>query len=134
MRQRLTWAITLVSVASVALFALPLAVIVSRSYRDEERLRLERDTIAATRRVDIAAQPSDRVDFRVPATAWRFTGVMDDDSPARARSSRRSAAKRQRAGAPAEPRAGLKRETSSFPCFGPYEIPSRVRAEMGTAS
>lgn len=63
MRRRLTKAITLVAVASVALFALPLAALVHRSYRDAELLRLERDTIAATRRVDLAAQPGDAVEL-----------------------------------------------------------------------
>ncbi len=63
MRRRITWAITLVAVAAVTLFALPLAAIVARTYRDEEQLRLERDTIAATRSIDIAAGRGDPVEL-----------------------------------------------------------------------
>lgn len=63
MRRRITWAITLVAVASVTLFALPLAATVGRTYRDEELLRLERDTIAATRQIDIAPGSGDPVEL-----------------------------------------------------------------------
>lgn len=63
MRRRLTWAITLVAVASVTLFALPLAAFVGRTYRDEELLRLERDTIAATRRIDVTPGGADPVEL-----------------------------------------------------------------------
>lgn len=39
---------------AVVLLAVPLAVILQRSNRDEELLRLQRDTVAATRQVDLA--------------------------------------------------------------------------------
>ncbi|MEA2478975.1 MAG: hypothetical protein QOJ07_897, partial [Thermoleophilaceae bacterium] len=54
MRRRLTLAIVGVTAAAVALFALPLAVELGRSYRDEELLRLQRDTVAATRAIDVS--------------------------------------------------------------------------------
>ena len=49
MKRRLVLAIAGVAGCAVLLFALPLAVVLQRSYRDEELLRLQRDTDAATR-------------------------------------------------------------------------------------
>ncbi|MEA2496124.1 MAG: hypothetical protein QOJ29_4035 [Thermoleophilaceae bacterium] len=63
-------AIALVAAASVALFALPLAFAVQRSYRDEELLRLQRDTVAATRAVDIANSTADPLEL--PASRDRL--------------------------------------------------------------
>lgn len=63
MRRRLILAIAVVAAASVALIGLPLAVLVGRVYRDEELLRLQRDTVAATRQVDIAPTGSDPVEL-----------------------------------------------------------------------
>jgi signal transduction histidine kinase len=54
MKRRLVLAIAGVAAAAVTLFALPLAVVLERSYRDEELLRLQRDTIAATRGIDLS--------------------------------------------------------------------------------
>jgi signal transduction histidine kinase len=53
MKRRLVLAIAGVAGSAVLLFALPLAVVLERSYRDEELLRLQRDTAAATRGVDL---------------------------------------------------------------------------------
>jgi signal transduction histidine kinase len=53
MRRRLTFAIAGVAAAAIVLFAVPLAVVLQRSYRDEELVRLQRDTIAATRAIDV---------------------------------------------------------------------------------
>jgi signal transduction histidine kinase len=55
MRRRLMIAIAGVAAAAVILFALPLALVLQRSYRNEELLRLQRDTIAATRAIDLGA-------------------------------------------------------------------------------
>ncbi len=55
MKRRLVLAIAGVAAGAVLLFALPLAVVIERSYRDEELLRLQRDTNAATRGVDLSA-------------------------------------------------------------------------------
>jgi signal transduction histidine kinase len=53
MRRRLVLAIAGVAAAAIVLFAVPLGVVLDRSYRDEELLRLQRDTIAATRAIDV---------------------------------------------------------------------------------
>lgn len=54
MRKRLVIAITGVAAAAVLLLALPLAMVLRNNYRDDELLRLQRDTAAATRQVDIS--------------------------------------------------------------------------------
>jgi len=68
-RRRLVLAIALVAAASVALFGLPLAVLVQRVYTDEDLLRLQRDTVAATRRVDVAPTGADPVELPRSADA-----------------------------------------------------------------
>ncbi|MGI8729011.1 MAG: HAMP domain-containing sensor histidine kinase [Solirubrobacteraceae bacterium] len=70
MRRRLVIAITAVTAAAVGLFALPLAVVLQRNYRSEELLRLQRDTVAAARKIDIGPSTDDPVEF--PAGANRF--------------------------------------------------------------
>jgi signal transduction histidine kinase len=57
MRRRLVLAIAGVAAAAVTLFALPLALVLERSYRAEELLRLQRDTVAATRGIDVSQTP-----------------------------------------------------------------------------
>jgi len=56
-------AIVAVAAGSVVLFAVPLAVVLQRSYRDEDLLRLQRDTIAATRGIDLSARRGDPVEL-----------------------------------------------------------------------
>jgi signal transduction histidine kinase len=56
-------AIAGVAAAAVVLFALPLALVLRHSYRDEALLRLQRDTIAATRAVDLGASGRDPVEL-----------------------------------------------------------------------
>ena len=63
MKRRLVLAIAGVATCAVALFALPLGVVLERSYRDEELLRLQRDTVAATRGIDLTASRSDQVEL-----------------------------------------------------------------------
>lgn len=63
MRRRLVLAIALVAAASVALFALPLALALRETYRDDERIRLERDTVGATRQIDLTTQPNDTIEL-----------------------------------------------------------------------
>lgn len=53
MKRRLVLAIVGVATLSVVLFAVPLGLSVQRTYRDEELLRLQRDTVAATRAIDL---------------------------------------------------------------------------------
>jgi signal transduction histidine kinase len=52
-------AIAGVAAASVVVLAIPLALVLQTSHRDEELLRLARDTAAATRRIDIGAASAD---------------------------------------------------------------------------
>jgi signal transduction histidine kinase len=54
-RRRLVTAIAGVAALAVILFAVPLAVVLARTYRDDELLRLQRDTVAATREIDVGA-------------------------------------------------------------------------------
>ncbi len=56
MRRRLTLAIVAVTAIAVTLFALPLGVVLQRSYRQQELLRLQRDTVAGTRQIDLGAR------------------------------------------------------------------------------
>ncbi|WP_169542278.1 HAMP domain-containing sensor histidine kinase [Solirubrobacter soli] len=56
-------AIAAVAAAAVVLFALPLAFVVARNYRDDELLRLQRDTIAATRAIDVDPRRHDPIEL-----------------------------------------------------------------------
>jgi signal transduction histidine kinase len=69
MRRRLVLAISGVAAASVLLFALPLAIAIHRTHRDEELLRLQRDTVAAARQIDVGAGRGDPVE--IPHTGDR---------------------------------------------------------------
>jgi signal transduction histidine kinase len=62
-RRRLVLAIAGVAAAAVVLFAVPLAVVLQRTYRDEALLRLQRDTIAATRSVDLSRDHGDPIEL-----------------------------------------------------------------------
>jgi len=62
-KRRLVLAIVGVAGGAVLLFALPLAVVLERSYRDEELLRLQRDTVAATRSIDLSRGTRDRIEL-----------------------------------------------------------------------
>lgn len=63
MRRRLALAIAAVAAAAVILFALPLAVVLQRNYRNQELLRLQRDTVAATRALDLGPPGRDPVEL-----------------------------------------------------------------------
>ena len=63
MRRRLVIAIAAVAGAAVILFAVPLGIVLQRGYRDEDLLRLQRDTIAATRAIDLPSQHGDPVEL-----------------------------------------------------------------------
>jgi signal transduction histidine kinase len=63
-RRRL--AIAGVACAAVVLFAVPLAVVLTQSLRDRELLRLQRDTVAATREIDLSRIAGDPIE--VPAS------------------------------------------------------------------
>src|SRR5690349_25088052 len=63
MRRRLMLAIAGVATAAVVIFAIPLGFVLGRNYRDDEMLRLQRDTIAATRTIDIDPRGGDPVEL-----------------------------------------------------------------------
>ncbi len=63
MRRRLILAIVGVAAAAVGLFALPLAVVLRDGYRDQELLRLQRDTVAAARSIDLGNRSGDPVEL-----------------------------------------------------------------------
>lgn len=63
MRRRLVIAIASVAALAVVLFAVPLALVLQRTYRNEALLRLQRDTVAATREIDISRVTSDPVEL-----------------------------------------------------------------------
>jgi signal transduction histidine kinase len=62
-RRRLALAIAGVAAGAVVLFAIPLGVSLRQVYRDEDLLRLERDTVAATRRIDLGAGRGDPIEL-----------------------------------------------------------------------
>jgi signal transduction histidine kinase len=67
-KRRLVAAIAGVAALSVTLFAVPLGVVLQRHYRDEELLRLQRDTVAATRQIDLGETTRDQIELpRGPA-------------------------------------------------------------------
>jgi signal transduction histidine kinase len=67
-RRRLVLAIAGVAALAVILFAVPLGLVLQRTYRDEELLRLQRDTVAATREIDLGTGKSDQIELpRDPA-------------------------------------------------------------------
>ena len=63
MRRRLVLAIAGVAAVAVLLLAVPLGVVLSRHYRDEDLLRLQRDAVAATRQIDVPRTAGDRVEL-----------------------------------------------------------------------
>jgi signal transduction histidine kinase len=69
MKRRLVLAIAGVAAAGVVMFALPLAAVLERSYRDEALLALQRDTIEATRGIDLSGRP-DQIELP------RFNGTI----------------------------------------------------------
>jgi signal transduction histidine kinase len=63
MRRRLVLAIVAVATAAVVLFAVPLGLVMRSSYRDHDLARLQRDTLAATRELDLGRSSSDSVEL-----------------------------------------------------------------------
>ncbi|MEY2514624.1 MAG: hypothetical protein QOJ89_1982 [bacterium] len=63
MRRRLIVAIVAVAAATLALFAVPLALVLRDNYRDQELLRLQRDTVAAAREIDLGTSAGDPVEL-----------------------------------------------------------------------
>ena len=63
-------AIAGVTAGAIVLFGIPLALVLQRTYRDEELVRLQRDTVAATRNVDLPPAHRDRLELP------RFSGQI----------------------------------------------------------
>ena len=63
MRRRLVFAIAGVAAVAVLLLAVPLGIVLSNHYQDEELLRLQSDTVAATREIDVSNRPGDRIEL-----------------------------------------------------------------------
>ncbi|MEY2441255.1 MAG: hypothetical protein QOJ46_681 [bacterium] len=63
MRRRLIVAIVAVAAATLALFAIPLALVLRDAYRDQELLRLQRDTVGAARQIDLGSNARDLVEL-----------------------------------------------------------------------
>jgi signal transduction histidine kinase len=62
-RRRLVIAIAAVAGTAVIVFAVPLGLVLQRGYRDEDLLRLQRDTVAATRGIDLSSRHGDPVEL-----------------------------------------------------------------------
>jgi signal transduction histidine kinase len=62
-RRRLVLAIAGIAALAVGLFAVPLAVVIDRAHRDEALMRLQRDTVAATRSIDLAPASGDPLEI-----------------------------------------------------------------------
>lgn len=101
MRRRLVVAIATVAAIAVVVFAVPLTVVLQRAHRDERILRLQRDTVAATRAIDVSAESGDPVEL---PDSPRALAVYDSrgrrldgrGGPARADAAVREAISRQR--------------------------------------
>jgi signal transduction histidine kinase len=102
-RRRLIVAIVAVAAATLALFALPLAVVLRDGYRDQELLRLQRDTVAAARQIDLGTNAGDPVELpagpdrlAVYDAAGRRVAGRSDAGPAHADDLVAEATRRQR--------------------------------------
>jgi len=62
-RRRLIWAIAGVSAVAVVLLAVPLGIVLGHNYRDEDLLRLQRDTMASTRQIDVGGRRGDPIEL-----------------------------------------------------------------------
>ncbi len=95
MKRRLVLAIAGVAASAVVLFALPLGFVLQRSYREEELLRLQRDTVAATRAIDLSSSRRDRLEL--PSSRDRLAiyspagALLAGQGPARADNAARRA-------------------------------------------
>ena len=135
MRRRLLLAIAGVAALAVILFAIPLALALARSYRNEELLRLQRDAVAATRAIDVGASAGDPIEL---PTAPRAMAVYDASGrrvagrggPARADALTREASGSRR---PADHAAGG-RLVVAVPLVVGERVSGALRAERSDAA
>ena len=85
MRRRLVARHRGVAAAAVLLFAVPLGIVQRTSYRDQELLRLQRDTVAATRAIDVGRDPATRSSCRATRDPLAVYDRAGRRSPAAAR-------------------------------------------------
>jgi signal transduction histidine kinase len=134
MRRRLVLAIAGVAAFAVILFALPLALLLQRTYSDEELLRIQRDTIATTRAVDLSRDPGDPIELppsRDVLTVYDRSGRrIAGNGSAAADSVVRAAL---RTGAPAD-HAGAGRLVVAVPLLVAERVAGAVRAERSDAA
>jgi signal transduction histidine kinase len=98
MRRRLVLAIAGVATMAVVLLAVPLGLVLSRSYRDEELLRLQRDTVATTRAIDLGGDRRDAIELPLSGDRLavydtrrrRVAGVGPSPAPAEVRAALRT--------------------------------------------
>jgi signal transduction histidine kinase len=133
-KRRLVPAIAGVAACAVALFALPFAVVLQRNYTDEELLRLQRDTVAATRAIDLTTGARDRLELppsRDRLAIYSNTGALiAGRGPSRADAAARSALRTRRPTGVAA--AG--KLLVAVPLFAGERITGVVRAERGQAA
>lgn len=133
MRRRFAAAIVGVSAGALLLFGLPLAVAVSRSYRDEELLRVQRIATAATQAIGPHLDRADPPEL--PASATIALGLFD-------RRGRRAAGRGPAAGdgpVVAALRGDVGQSTGggrlvvAVPVARSEQVTGAIRAERGTA-
>jgi signal transduction histidine kinase len=127
-------AIAGVAALAVTLFAIPLALALQRSYRDDELLRLQRDTVASTRQIDLGTPSGDPVELPSGPRAlavYDATGrrIAGRGGPARADSLTRAALREQR---PAARSAGGRLEVA-VPLVVGERVAGAVSAERSDA-
>lgn len=134
MRRRLVAAIAGVAAIAVVCFAVPLAAVLDRTYRDEELLRLQRDTIAATRAIDLGPDRSDPVELptaRAALAVYDMTGRrVEGRGPARGDEVVRTTL---RSGRPSDRAAGG-RLIVAVPLVVAERVVGAVRAERADAA
>jgi signal transduction histidine kinase len=133
MRRRVILSIAGVAAAAVTLFALPLGASLRRHFADEELLRLQRDTVSATRSIDLSSTPGDPIELpgngRTLAVYDRAGRRIAGRGPDRADGLVRSAVAR---GRPAN-RDADGRLAVAVPLLKGERVTGGVRAEAGGA-
>ncbi|MEA2425532.1 MAG: hypothetical protein QOH13_1942 [Thermoleophilaceae bacterium] len=134
MRKRLAVAIAGVATAAVVLFALPFALTLRQTYRDEDLIRLQRDTVAATRSIDLSAQRGDPLELPASkdtlAVYNRAGRRVSGQGPAAASG---PAAQTLRTGKPADQVAGG-RLIAAVPLLRGERVAGVLRAERSGAA
>ena len=127
-------AIAGVAAGAIILLGIPLALVVQRNFRDEELVRLQRDTVAATRNLDLPLPAGDRIDL--PSFAGTLTlytpagALIAGPGPPRADTTVRRAIRRR----DPEGAAGEDDLIVAVPLFDGERITGVVRARRSQAA